>query len=100
MRMRIVTAGSGSGRECFGEELSMVSLVSLLADRDAAVVGAGIRKAKQEPVGLLSQNVVLIMDAAHFLYGFYRYIWHARLDCIFLRVFLVICGHYFYFLWP
>lgn len=58
----MVTAGSGSGRECFGGELSMVSLVSLLAVIDAAVVGAGIRKEKQEGT---SSNIVMECSLKH-----------------------------------
>lgn len=50
MRMRIVMVGSGSGSACFGGELSTVTLVSLLTGVGAAVVGAGVRKAKQEGI--------------------------------------------------
>ena len=44
----MVTAGSGSGRECFGGELSTVSLVSLFTGIGTAVVGAGFGGTKQE----------------------------------------------------
>lgn len=50
MRMRMVTAGSGSCSECFGGGLSIVTLFSVLIDAAIVMVGAGIETAKQEGI--------------------------------------------------